>query len=292
MSGPSVRSGRIRLDVLKDLADSLQAAVTRLGLASRGEPTVRRGRRPAEIADLTRLELVGVQEGSTVLELRLAEQARPLLDQFDPGIRALDSLADGLAALGAGTKPPPLWDAGVTDAVGLLSRLFEQGVDELGFEHVADERRSVTFTRQTATRLVPSAPRAAEGQRVEIEGRLLMADFAAPREKVRIHRPGAAPVTCTFPPALETIVLRLLRRYVRGTGTAIMAGGGLREVVLESIEDAEPASGRTFWDLPTLDELAEEQGVEPVERIEDLVADFWPDDESVDDFLAAIESRD
>ena len=132
----------------------------------------------------------------------------------------------------------------------------------------------------------------AENQRVVIEGRLLMADFGAQREKVRIHRPDAAPVTCTFPPALEPLVLRLLRRYVRATGTATMAGDALREVVLDSIEDAEPAPGRTFWDLPTLDELAAEQGAEPVERIEDLVTDFWPDDESVDDFLAAIESRD
>jgi len=291
VSGPSASSGRIRLDVLKDLADSVQVAVTRLGLASRGESTVRRRRRPTEIADLTRLELVGVHEGSTVLELRLADQARPLFDELDPGITALDSFAEGLAAVEAGTRPPDLWDAGVTDAVGRLSRLFERGVDGLVFEHVGTERRSVTFTRQTATRLVPTVPEAAEGQRVVIEGRLLMADFATSREKVRIHRPGAAPVTCTFSPALETVVLRLLRRYVRATGTATMARGAPREIVLDSIEDAEPVPGRTFWDLPTLDELAAERGVEPFERVEDLVADFWPEDESVDDFLAAIESR-
>lgn len=261
----------------------------RLGLASRGESTVRRGRRPTEIADLTRLELIGVREGSTVLELRLAEQTRPLLDELDPGITALDSLAEGLAAVEAETRPPDLWDAGVSDAVGRLSRLFERGVDGLVFEHVGRERRSASFTRQTATRLVPAALEAAEGRRVEIEGRLLMADFATSRERVRIHRPGAAPVTCTFLPALETVVLRLLRRYVRATGTATMAGGALREILLDSIEDAEPGPGRTFWDLPTLDELAAEQGVE---RVEDFVAGFWPEDESVDDFLAAIESRD
>lgn len=278
--------------MLNDLTASLQVAVARLGLASRGEATVRPGRRPTEIADLTRLELVGVREGSTVLELRLAEKARPLFDELDPGITALDSLADGLAAVEAGTRPPDLWDAGVSDAVGRLSRLFERGIDELDFEHLGTERRSVTFTRETATRLVPTAPEVASGQRVVIEGRLLMADFGVPREKVRIHRPGAAPLTCTFPPALETLVLRLLRRYVRATGRATMAGDAFREVMLDSIEDAEPAPGRTFWDLPTLDELAAEQGVEPVERVEDLVADFWPDDESVDDFLAAIENRD
>lgn len=102
--------------MLKDLAANLRVAVTRLGLASKGEATVRPGRRPTEIADLARLELVGVREGSTVLELRLAEKARPLFDELDPGIRALDSLAEGLAAVDAGTRPPDLWDAGVADA--------------------------------------------------------------------------------------------------------------------------------------------------------------------------------
>jgi len=33
--------------------------------------------------------------------------------------------------------------------------------------------------------------------------------------------------------------------------------------------------------------LAREQGVKPVERFEDLLGDFWPEDESVDDFLEA-----
>ena len=61
---------------------------------------------------------------------------------------------------------------------------------------------------------------------------------------------------------------------------------------LESLEDAELTTGRSFWDLPTLDELTEEQGIEPVHRLEDLVSGFWPEDESVDEFLAAIASRD
>jgi erythromycin esterase-like protein len=33
-------------------------------------------------------------------------------------------------------------------------------------------------------------------------------------------------------------------------------------------------------------ELARQQGVEPVRRVEDLYGDFWPEEESVDDFLS------
>lgn len=38
-----------------------------------------------------------------------------------------------------------------------------------------------------------------------------------------------------------------------------------------------------------LETLAAEQGVSPVANFEDLLGDFWPEDESVEDFLAARE---
>lgn len=38
----------------------------------------------------------------------------------------------------------------------------------------------------------------------------------------------------------------------------------------------------------TLDRLAEAQGVPAVPDISVLVADFWPDDETADDFLASL----
>lgn len=37
-------------------------------------------------------------------------------------------------------------------------------------------------------------------------------------------------------------------------------------------------------------ELARQQGVKPLRRIEDLQGDFWPEEESVDEFLAWIRS--
>jgi hypothetical protein len=43
----------------------------------------------------------------------------------------------------------------------------------------------------------------------------------------------------------------------------------------------------SFDALPDLDALAAAQGVRPIENIDDLVADFWPEDESVEDFIAA-----
>jgi hypothetical protein len=49
-------------------------------------------------------------------------------------------------------------------------------------------------------------------------------------------------------------------------------------------------SGREFMAQPrrTLPEIAAEQGVRPVRRLEDPIGDFWPEDESIDDFIAAV----
>ena len=38
----------------------------------------------------------------------------------------------------------------------------------------------------------------------------------------------------------------------------------------------------------TLSELAEQQGVKPIGNIDDLTADFWPEEDSIDDFLATL----
>ena len=38
----------------------------------------------------------------------------------------------------------------------------------------------------------------------------------------------------------------------------------------------------------SIEELVAQQGVKPIENIDDLKGDFWPEDESVDDFIAAV----
>jgi hypothetical protein len=38
-----------------------------------------------------------------------------------------------------------------------------------------------------------------------------------------------------------------------------------------------------------LEALAEEQGISPVTNFDDLLGDFWPEEESVDDFIAAVQ---
>jgi hypothetical protein len=49
-------------------------------------------------------------------------------------------------------------------------------------------------------------------------------------------------------------------------------------------------TGREFVSAPPKDAetLAREQGVKPIKSIDDLRGDFWPDDESADEFVETI----
>ena len=40
-----------------------------------------------------------------------------------------------------------------------------------------------------------------------------------------------------------------------------------------------------------LERLADEQGVQPIVDLDSLRADFWPEDESVDDFVRTVRER-
>jgi hypothetical protein len=86
----------------------------------------------------------------------------------------------------------------------------------------------------------------------------------------------------------------------RGVGVADLACAALRKAVsseraqLASVEARLAAGGdavaRLFAGLQRrrpedLIAMARQQGVKPVDRFEDLLGDFWPEDESVDEFL-------
>lgn len=43
--------------------------------------------------------------------------------------------------------------------------------------------------------------------------------------------------------------------------------------------------GRTFRESASLEQLIAEQGVTPIQNIDELVGDFWPEDEGPDDFI-------
>jgi hypothetical protein len=127
-------------------------------------------------------------------------------------------------------------------------------------------------------------------ERMSIEGKLEMADFKETGRLCRIHPSVGLPVQCSFDPKIEDQVYGALRRPARVTGTARLNphSGRVEELKIEEIEivDELLLGAREFFSGRTLEQLAEAQGIRPLERPGDL-AGGWPADEDVDEFLSA-----
>ena len=78
-------------------------------------------------------------------------------------------------------------------------------------------------------------------------------------------------------------VLRLLRMLPPRERLRVVAE------VLPELEEQLPATPASpaFWQGPDIHTLAERQGVQPVADFDSLLGG-WPEDESIDDFLAAL----
>lgn len=295
VEGPGVRPGRLALADLMHVGRHLQTAVERIALVLRGGATsLRPGRRPAEVAELCRLDLVGFGPGSAVLELDLAQPDRPF-PALDLGETALDCLVRGLQELGESSELPAGWDSGVLVAWRELGSLLDRGVDRIEIERsgTGGPTRTV-FTQEVRNRLIRQI-RAPVPNLIAVEGRLLMADFDETRLRCRIHPPFGTPATCSFREDQREAVLELLTKYVRVVGEAEMDEQG--RVRLLKIADIEPINppGETqaypaFWEHPAVEDLAITQGVSPIQRIEDLAANLWNTDEDLQAFLEDIYS--
>jgi uncharacterized protein (DUF433 family) len=80
--------------------------------------------------------------------------------------------------------------------------------------------------------------------------------------------------------------LSLLRRLLRDTGRE-------RDAARARVEDRmgpSIISAKEFFSRPpmSLEEIAARQGVEPVENIDDLRGDFWPEDEPADEVTETV----
>jgi hypothetical protein len=52
---------------------------------------------------------------------------------------------------------------------------------------------------------------------------------------------------------------------------------------------ADPGSTSLFFAKPmTVEELAAHQGVQPIQSIDDLYGDFWPESDTIEEFVATI----
>ncbi len=301
--GPATEGGRMLLADLMKMGKQVQTAIERVARVLVGQSDSRRpGRKPQEIARDCALEVVAMNDGSFELVLDLP---RRRFETMDLGVEAMEKLFLGWDEIGTnGNGLPAGYDTGVLFSLRELGQLIGSGIDKIEVEsHTQAVSRSFCFDQGLKSRIVNRVSGPVTNLRT-LEGRLLMADFRHDRERCRIHPPAGEPITCQFDESLEETVYDLLRKYVRVRGETQEdpATGHITNIHISDIEalaagaeDSTPLTAEDFWQEKTLEQLAAEQGVEPIRRLEDVLgkgSDLWNSDEDFDAFLAAIETSD
>ena len=133
-----------------------------------------------------------------------------------------------------------------------------------------------------------------------VEGRLLSADVKEDRLRCRIEPSIGDPILCTFDESMFEQILRLMRQFVqaRGEATHDVVTGKITLLNikdLESIDESSVGKATTkialssFWKSKSFEELANEQGIYPVNGLS-IITGGWPEDEDVDSFLSTVRS--
>jgi len=303
LEGPAVEGGRIALRDLVHFGRQFQSALERTARVLSGQVSVRRGQPPVNIRQACALDVIALQKGSFSLAMDL-RRTQPALPGLDLGEQALEHLIEGLEVV-CGPEPelPMGYDLGVLIALRDLGRLFDHGIERLIFDlHTSRVQRRVVHDYALHRRLVERIEGPLEDQIVR-EGRLLMADLRETGLRCRLHPPAEPPIHCSFDEAMAEEIINALRHYVRIRGPAEIdpLTGKVRKIEIRDLEIldwdeekeisaksravAEPGLFWTGYDVVT---LAEEQGVQPVQSLDDLWGDFWPEDESVDEFIETV----
>ncbi len=302
LQGPAVSHHRLPLQDFVLFARQVQTAVDRVARVLLGQGiSTQPGRKPSEIIRSCSLDLVEVRDGSVtvICDLPVQSQAELFEDiTEDLGEEALTSFVQGIEVVG-GQQPamPRGYDQGVLLALREGGKLFKHGIETIAFDLRMRKGHWVSrYTREGYTRVVSRIQEPIENRRA-IEGRLLMGDFKETGFRCRVHPPIGEPIACLFDEVQKEAVLAAMTRYVRLVGEATEAEGEILSLKIGDIEvldrevDAEERAekGAVFFESKTdLESLAAQQGVSAVSNFDSLLGDFWPEDESADQFIASV----
>lgn len=296
--GSAVGQGKISVSHLLRFLSNLNKAFQRTGrVLQGGSESVRRGQPPRNIKSEVELELVLLTHGSPAAVLGFERRQKVAsFPGIDFGSEILEKAIGGLEAAQkdeADEALPAGYDRGVLMAWRDAGILFSQGIDKI--EMTLNHRESVVRTSFTPTGVLRIQERI-KGPQVNIrtiEGRLLMADFKEHGTRCRVHPSAGDPVLCLFDEEQKDEVLENILQYVRIVGEAKEEPSS-RKITsikihdIERLEDRQDEStdllprgtpiSRTFWESPTLEELAYSQNVRPMTSVQALFG-TWPGEE-------------
>jgi hypothetical protein len=298
VEGPGVHRKSIPIPDLLRICGAIQSAVHRQAEAMEtpAARTLRRGPITANALDECTLELSGIVGGSTGLLFRYAKpQAHlPIPGATTFGSEVLAKVAQTVKSFAAKKESRMDVDPGVLASLQELGITLERKTItritlDVPIENGRKRHVKAIFTPSVGARIAARI-KVPTHEHLTVEGKLEMADFKEAGRACRIHPSIGLPVQCSFGPGMEDEVQAALRRPVRVTGTARLNPHNRRieEIKIEAIElvDELLLGAREFFSGRTFAQLAEAQGVQPLQTPTDL-AGGWPADENVDEFIDA-----
>lgn len=297
--GQAVGPGTIPVSHLLRFLSNMNKALLRTGRVLQGDAeSLRRGQPPRNIKEEVDLSLVLLTHGSPAallgFERRRTTTSFPTMDF---GLEILNKAVDGLATVQKDTLEESLpagYDTGVLMAWRDAGVLFSQGVEriELTLNH-RESPVTVSFT-PTGHARIQARIKGPQTNIRTIEGRLLMADFKEHGTRCRVHPAAGDPVLCLFEEEQKDEVLEDILQYVRVVGEAKEdpVSGKITSIKIHDIERLEDRDdegvdllpqgtpiSQSFWESPTLDELAKSQNVQPMANLRALFG-TWPGEEN------------
>ncbi|WP_221348434.1 hypothetical protein [Streptomyces beigongshangae] len=276
-SGPSTEGGRIPLAELARIASEMQATLERLALALNGSQ-IKAGRRPREIVDAVRLDFVGFERGSAVLQVARTGQR----SWDDDGLlkQSFTTLARGVKALEQGEPLPEAFTPQVINGLrSLTGGIGAKGITRIRVASTGAPEFEFNSGLRKALRAVSLSLVESEAT---VVGRLQMGDFSPASLLCRIDT-YAGSIQCGFGSEIRDRVLDCMDQLVMAHGIAEMQpdGSTIRVLRILDIGPIDSPSSRS------LDDLAREQHVAPLASVDELSGG---DIDGINDFLAAISS--
>ena len=292
--GKAVGSGTIPVPHLLRFLSGMDKALRRTGWVLQGKAgSVRRGQPPKKVKQNLEFDLVQLTHGSPAAVLGFERRQTSMhLPGMDFGWEVLEKAIDGLATVQEIPLENPLpegCDNGVLKAWRDAGTLFRRGIAKIEFTLCRqDTPISTVFTPKGFRRIQAHIQGHLTNMRT-IEGRLLMADFKERKTRktcCRVHPSDGDPVLCLFDEAQKEEVLSDLLHYVRVIGETEEdpASGKIKSIQIHDIErleeredesvDLSPQGAlfsQNFWESPSLEELAEAQGVKPMDDASDII---------------------
>lgn len=299
MTGPKVGAAKLAVSDLAEVINRSQQALKRIAQVFYGEESHGKGRKKKDIERQCELYLVGWQEGSAIAELELGQQPdqRHLYGLI--GEESLKALITGMEAISSDAydpaRMPPGYDVGVLEAFEALGKVFDHGIETVGFSN----DRKIFSPKSEYTPVVRERVRTYLGRPADVGHSTKVGCLEVLNGHGGLRgtfwEANGMKWTCLFRAEHLDVLPDAWMHKVKITGKTIEEEG--KEKILEAdsifvIEDDlseqfGEGEARTFWQSASLEELAAEQGVAPVVSVDEVFG-FWPVDDDPDELLGFV----